>query len=300
MPDLKGWDKSQFSLETASSPTLAPHVLRYDPLIMIRPWEPLMTFAILGYGRFGRMLATHLATAGYRVHVFDPTADVPAIWRVASGKAAVRHAHWIILAMPVSHMERALRVLRPHLHAHHTVIDVASVKETPCRWMTQILGDAIPFVGTHPLFGPLSIARGERPLRVVLCPSNLHPAAADRTRALVKALGWEIIESSASEHDRAMATTHVTAFFLARALVDMGIGEDLAMAPPSFLSLRHMLDAVRADAGHLFTTIQRDNAYAADARVALIEALMAIHQRLARDDASLTIPMSTAADLSSP
>jgi prephenate dehydrogenase len=125
-------------------------------------------------------------------------------------------------------------------------------------------------------------------------PSPLHPGAARRTRALLESLGCEVIERDAASHDRAMAETHALAFFIAKALVDMGIGEDLSMAPPSFLGLANMLAAVRGDAGHLFAAIQRENPYATEARTALIEHLGAIHRRLSEvEGAALSIPDMT-------
>ena len=87
-----------------------------------------------------------------------------------------------------------------------------------------------------------------------------------------------------------MAKTHALAFFIARALVEMGVGDDLSMAPPSFLGLANMLAAVRGDAGHLFAAIQRENPYAEAARAELLEHLDAIHRRLLASDEALAIP----------
>lgn len=250
-----------------------------------------MIFALLGYGRFGQAFAQMLLNAGHQVHVFDPHADVPAPLASPSAAEATRDAEWIVLAMPVPLLATALRELRPYLHRGHTVIDVGSVKQHPCELMDEWLGDDIPHIGSHPLFGPLSLARGERPLRTVLCASVRHPETTERARRLFEALGCEVIERDAAYHDRAMADTHALAFFIAKALVEMGIGEDLSMAPPSFLGLAHMLAAMRGDAGHLFAAIQRENPYAAESRAQLLEHLDAIHQRLLQDDGNaLAIP----------
>lgn len=253
-----------------------------------------MTIALLGYGRFGQAFADLLHDAGHTVAVFDPSTAVPAALQRASMAEAVDGAAWIVLAVPVPAIESVLRELKPLLRQGQTVIDVGSVKEQPCRLMDELLGADIEHAGTHPLFGPLSLARNERPLRTVLCASAQHPEAARRTRALLESLGCEVIERDAATHDRAMAETHALAFFIAKALVDMGIGEDLSMAPPSFLGLANMLAAVRGDAGHLFAAIQRENPYAAEARAALIEHLGAIHRRLAGvEGAALSIPDMT-------
>lgn len=247
-----------------------------------------MIFALFGYGRFGRAFADLLRQAGHDVHVFDPHAEVPAALASASPGDAIADAGWVVLAMPVPLLHQALRELRPLLQSGQTVLDVGSVKERPCALLDQYLGDAIPHAGTHPLFGPLSLARGE-PLRVVLCASTRHPDAARRTRALFESLHCTVIEQDPAAHDQAMARTHALAFFIARALVEMGVGDDLAMAPPSFLGLANMLAAVRGDAGHLFTAIQRENPYAEAARAELLEHLDTIHRRLKAGD-TLRIP----------
>jgi prephenate dehydrogenase len=157
--------------------------------------------------------------------------------------------------------------------------------------MDELLGDAIAHVGTHPLFGPLSLARGERPLRVVVCASARHPAAAERVTALFAGLGCEVIAQAPAVHDRAMAHTHALAFFIAKGLVDMGVDDELAVAPPSFLGLKAMLAAVRGDAGHLFAAIQQENPFAEESRAELLATLQGIHRRLVAsgDDATLSI-----------
>ncbi len=248
-----------------------------------------MTFALFGYGRFGHAFADLLQQAGHAVRVFDPHAEVPAALACATPAAALAGADWVVLAMPVPRLDAALRELRPLLSPQQTVIDVGSVKEHPCALLDEYLGDAFAHCGTHPLFGPLSLARGE-PLRVVICASTRHPAAAQRTQALFAALGCAVIAQDPATHDRAMAKTHALAFFIARALVEMGVGDDLSMAPPSFLGLANMLAAVRGDAGHLFGAIQRENPYADAAREELLQHLELIHRRLRAGDEAMPIP----------
>lgn len=244
-----------------------------------------MLFALLGYGRFGQAFADLLIHGGHQVRVYDPHAAVPDERVAASLAAAVEGAQWIVLAIPVSGMADALVALRPHLHAGQTVIDVGSVKVRPCALLDELLGAAIPHVGTHPLFGPLSLARGE-PLRTVICASAQHPAAAKDACALFSALGCAVIEQDPATHDQHMANTHALAFFLAKGLVEIGVDDDLTVAPPSFQGMKHMLAAVRGDAGHLFATIQRENPFATEARARLLDALERIHRQLlaARDD----------------
>ena len=182
----------------------------------------------------------------------------------------------------------------PLLGPDQVLFDVGSVKTGPCQSMERLLGAVHPFVGTHPLFGPTSLARAERPLRVVVCPSPLHPGAAIKVRRLFEGLGCDVLEQSPEDHDRVMATTHVLTFFLAKGLMEVGAGADLPFTPPSFHLVQRTLESVRGDAGHLFATLQNENPFAQEARAHLLDALQSIHRNLeetrGEDLPALSIP----------
>jgi len=256
-----------------------------------------MRIGILGYGRFGRALGALLHEAGHAYRAWDTAAGIPAECRATSlQELAGAGAEALVLAVPVAVLGSALASLRPHLHPDQLVFDVGSVKSGPCALMDAQLGTVIPHAGTHPLFGPVSLARAERPLRVVVCPSAHHPAAADRVQILFESLGCEVLRQSPEDHDRVMATTHALTFFLAKGLLAVGAGAELPFTPPSFHAIARTLESVREDAGHLFAALQNQNPFAAGAREGLLEALSAIHQSLAEavaegtDEQQLSIP----------
>ncbi|MGH7280147.1 MAG: chorismate mutase, partial [Polyangiaceae bacterium] len=189
--------------------------------------------------------------------------------------------------------------IAPALTPEQLVLDVGSVKVAPQELLARVLGKQIPWAATHPLFGPTSLALGERPLRVIVCANDLHPAAASRARAFYESIGCEVLEESAEAHDRAMARTHALTFFLAKGVLDaFGSDPPPVFAPASFQGIARAIEAVRADAGHLFRTLQIDNPYAADSRRAILDALVHIdHAILAEPkspegapSASLSIP----------
>jgi prephenate dehydrogenase len=243
-----------------------------------------MATSIIGYGHFGQALAGLLRDAGMSVRAWDPHVAVPDDVGAADAAAATRAADVVVLAVPIPQIHPALVELRPHLDPETLVIDVGSVKTAPIAAMAEVLGTDIAWAGTHPLFGSSSIALGERPLRTVVCPNELHPHGADRARAWYEAFGCEVINQSPGEHDRVMARTHAMAFFIAKGLIDVGAAEGLTFSPPSFRALAQTIDTVRSDAGHLFLAIERDNPYAAEARQALLDALGEVHARLEGDE----------------
>lgn len=238
---------------------------------------------LVGYGRFGAALGGLLAAHGFEWCAFDPHPTVPEPHAAASLQALADAAELILLAVPVPALDAVLSELRPWLRAGQRVADVGSVKVEPCALLARHLGAEIAHCGSHPLFGPISIERGE-PLRCIVCPSEGHSVAADEVAALFTALGCAVRRMSPSAHDALMADTHALAFFVARALLDLGLDRQMPWAPPSFAALRSTLAAVQGDAGHLFEVIERRNPFAAGARERLLEALMAVHHALEGPD----------------
>jgi len=156
---------------------------------------------------------------------------------------------------------------------------VGSVKVLPTQWLADAFGEAVPWVGTHPLFGPTSLMLGERPLRVVICP-NPHAAAVRRIRVMYEAAGCEVIEQEADAHDRAMAETHALAYFVAKGIIDAGVGLDAENAPPSSHAILRTVESVRSDAGHLFAALHVDNPYSGEVRERFLDALQSIDRML--------------------
>lgn len=240
----------------------------------------ITTVAILGYGRFGRALAERLLEQGCRVVAYDPVAEIPHGIRVADMPSAVTNAELVVLAMPVEQIRTTLVQLRPILRSNQIVIDVGSVKSGPAASLEEILGTKIPWVATHPLFGPMSLARGERPLRVIVCPNLQHPQAVAKLESFFREMGFDVCPLDPELHDREMAATHALAFFVAKGFIDAGLLLDSEFAPPSVRAIRRTLESVQADAGQLFATLHRENPYAGEMRAKLLASLMATDDAL--------------------
>jgi prephenate dehydrogenase len=236
--------------------------------------------AIVGFGRFGRALSGLVSAAGMAQRAFDPVIEAPAGVRAESLEEAVRGAELVVLAVPVAATGAAARATAPYLAEGAIVIDVGSVKLRPVEALATTLGERTPWVGTHPLFGPTSLSRAERPLRVVVCTDGPHAAAVETVCAFYTHLGCEVVRQTAEAHDRVMAYTHALTFFVAKGLVDAGADAPVAFSPPSFQAVRRVLEAVRGDAGHLFAAVQLDNPFSQEARAALLAALAASDKAL--------------------
>jgi prephenate dehydrogenase len=240
--------------------------------------------ALVGFGRFGAAFAGLLHEAGYTVRAFDPFVPVPEAYRAADEEAAVTGATAVFVAVPVARVREVLKTLRPFLARDQLVVDVSSVKVKPEEALAEVLGTDVPWIATHPLFGPVSLALAELPLRVVVCPERVHPGATARVREIYERVGCDILEQGSHDHDRAMAETHALAFFVAKGILDAAVGMNVPYAPPSFQAIRRTVDVVRSDAGHLFSAIQRENPYAGQARKRLLEAMANVDRSLDASD----------------
>lgn len=242
----------------------------------------IRSVAIVGYGRFGRAVAGLLDDAQVRWRALDPHVQVPDGHRAGSLAELVQGAQAVILATPIHTFASGIGALLPVLRGSSTiVVDVGSVKVRPEQLLRETLGRDVAWVATHPLFGPVSLQRGERPLRAVVCVNDMHPLAVDRVQELFTAIGCEVVRMSADAHDRTMASTHALAFFIAKGLLALGEQPDATFAPASYQAIARAVAAVRADAGHLFATIQHDNPHSAIARRRLLDALQGIDEQLA-------------------
>ncbi len=235
----------------------------------------------VGFGKFGRAFAGLLEDAGLAVRFFDPHAlESGDARRLGSLGELAAWAEVVVLATPALAVRPVLEALRPFLTPQHAVIDVASVKLLPWRALSDVLGEEIPWVATHPLFGPVSLARAERPLRVVVCPQPRFPATQAFVEALFERVGCTVVRRDADDHDRGMADTHALAFFVAKGVLEGNFPVDAPDAPPSFQAIARTVQTVRSDAGHLFATIELDNPHAKTARARLLEALGRVHDQL--------------------
>ena len=238
------------------------------------------TVGLIGFGHFGEALAGRLREADVVVQAWDADRVPPDELAVPNAEAAVAGAEYVVLAVPVAALEGALTDLRPSLTGDQLVMDVGSVKTGPREVMERLLGGEIPWLPTHPLFGPTSLALGDSPLRVVACPDPRHPGALEKARQLYRRIDCDVVEQDAQDHDRIMAQGHALAYFVAKGFMDSGVDLDSPLSPPSVRAIVRTVQAVREDSAHLFASLHRENPFAATARQRLLDALHRVDDAL--------------------
>jgi prephenate dehydrogenase len=234
---------------------------------------------ILGFGRFGRLVALHLKTH-FDVVVYDrkDRAEEAADLGVRIGALReVASCAILVLCVPISRIEAALEAVAPHLGAETLVVDTCSVKEYPVALMERVLPAHVDILGTHPLFGPDSAADTLQGKKIVLCPVRLRSLR--RVVAFLRSLKLDVMISSPESHDREMAHTQAIVQFLGRAFLEMGLTHE-TMATPGYERLIRILEVVQNDTWELFHDLQTFNRFAGPMRQRLIESLSLIDERL--------------------
>jgi len=230
---------------------------------------------IVGYGRCGRLAAEVLET-DFQVLATDA--------RDLSSEAAARGVAWgdladcasrpvVLLAVPVRTMPAVLDAIVPHVRPGAIVVDMASVKVEPMRWMAETLPAGVARVGTHPLFGPDSaLERGIRGQRIVVCEAAGHGVAARSVEIVARRLGLEVLRLDPEAHDREMARSQAVVFLLARALAAAGL-EGSEYGTPSERRVWSALHLTSADTDELYEDILRLNPHAPEAARAVAVAV---------------------------
>jgi prephenate dehydrogenase len=236
---------------------------------------------ILGFGRFGKLMAQNLAS-DFEVRVWDPAAAASDVLSVGARPAdlpAVGRSEVVVLAVPISGMQAALEQVRPHLGAGRLVVDVCSVKERPIRWMQDVLPENVEVLGTHPMFGPDSAADSLQGRKIVLCRVRVEAERYEKVRRYLASKGLEVIETSAAGHDRQIGVSLALTHFIGRALAGMG-AKPQDIDTEGYRRLLRILEVVENDTWQLFEDMNRFNPHAETARRAFREALEGIEQRL--------------------
>lgn len=248
--------------------------------------KPLQQFGIIGYGRFGKLLAAHLAAIGI-VRVYDTRriSRVPKNIHVAP-LASVVDTDILFLLVPISQMENTCTTIGGLLKAHTIVVDACSVKMYAAKCMDKLLPRKNAIIATHPLFGPDSTKDGIQDKKIVVCHIRASRIARKKFRSLLDTLGLQPIRSTPKQHDKAMAQSQTLVHFIGRGLQSLRLQRQ-RIATPDYESLLRMQTMVSNDSYQLFCDMQTYNPYAQSKRKVLLKNLQSIEHSLSGPNTSL-------------
>ncbi|MEA1986336.1 MAG: prephenate dehydrogenase/arogenate dehydrogenase family protein [Candidatus Marinimicrobia bacterium] len=183
-----------------------------------------MQISIIGYGRFGKLWAEILSNYG-DIFIFEKRnmkhRETRDIKFVELEEALQKET--IFLCIPISQIEEFLKENKNKFSRNSTVIDTASVKELPIKWMDKYIPN-IPHLGLHPLFGPDSYEENQVNL-VIISGSKKYPNLETEWQKILER--WHLFTRivSASEHDVSIAYSQGMTHFVGNIIKKMELSK---------------------------------------------------------------------------
>ncbi|MCP4575198.1 MAG: prephenate dehydrogenase/arogenate dehydrogenase family protein [Deltaproteobacteria bacterium] len=236
---------------------------------------------IIGFGRFGRLMAGYLAE-DYTVKVYNRSDKSAEIIRTGAASASLKEVcrqKMVILSVPISGMRRMLQRISPLLRPDAIVADVCSVKVYPVQWMTEMLPPSVSLLATHPMFGPDSAAESLHDRKIVLCNVRINNMRYEKVKGYLTGKGLHVIDTTPEEHDRQIAVSLSLTHFIGRALDEFG-AETLMIDTEGYKRLLNILGVVTHDTWQLFVDMNRYNPYARKNRQAFMAAMERLEEKL--------------------
>ncbi|PIS38785.1 MAG: prephenate dehydrogenase/arogenate dehydrogenase family protein [Candidatus Nealsonbacteria bacterium CG08_land_8_20_14_0_20_43_11] len=241
-----------------------------------------MRVGIIGFGRFGQLLAQMLKKE-HRVIVFDNNLvlknKAKNLGVAFNNLETVCRQDLVILAAPISQIEKLLLQIKNKLLNNVIVMDTCSVKEYPAVLMQKILPQKIQILATHPMFGPDSAKHGLMGLKMVFCPLRVSAKNYQLVKRTFQKLGLKIIQTTPEEHDRQNALSLALVHFVGRGLEKMKI-KPQTLTTLGFERLLKVCETVTNDTWQLFEDMQNYNRFAKPLRKKFIRAMATIDKKL--------------------
>lgn len=238
-----------------------------------------MEIGVYGLGRFGSFYAGLLARRARVVgYSRSPQRTAPpGVRRV--GEEELLSQPVVVLCVDISALPEVLQRIAPRLAPGTLVMDTASVKELPVRWMREFLPAGAGILASHPMFGPDSASGGVQGLPLILCPVRLSEEDFEGWKAFFASFGLSVHCLSPEEHDRQAAFTQGLTHFLGRLLAEMRVGPS-AIGSVGYHKLLEVMEQTCNDSWQLFLDLQRCNPHTPAMRDALDRALAALKARV--------------------
>ena len=220
---------------------------------------------VIGYGRFGELLAGLLA-AHCPVAVVESDA-VKAKSAMAKGYKVVTIPEveafdFVFLCVPISLIGQMAEQIASYYRPGQVIIDVCSVKVYPLAQLKQYLPHA-SIIGTHPMFGPDSAKVGLRGSRLAMCPVSVDDKQIAVLRDFWERHEVEVLETTPEQHDKDAAYSQAFAYIIAKTVNSMKL-PDITFRTRSYDWLAEIARLSNNDTDQLFHDIIAYNPYVRD------------------------------------
>ncbi len=235
---------------------------------------------IIGWGAFGRFVAelAHTQASDVAVRVYARSKEPDGVQFFSLEEVA--QCDVVVLTVPIHAFEETLERVVPHLGAQSIVVDVATVKGHTTEALRKHCAQ-VPYIATHPMFGPFSYEKTGHSLRGFRLVITEHTLPAETVRALEKwlaSLGLVILHLTPDEHDRMLAETLFLTHLIAQGTVEGGF-KRTEIDTVSFGFLMDAVESVKHDT-ELFRDVYRYNRHCRDIPRRLRDALSRVETGL--------------------
>jgi len=234
---------------------------------------------VYGLGRFGSFWASELAKHGFSVFGYGRSAKVAPKGVALASEDEVLACDVLFYCVAISAFEEVLKRTAPRITPRTLVMDTCSVKLYPAKLMRTYLGEDVPCIATHPMFGPDSGKDGIAGLPLVICPVHAPLAVVQQWAEEFARWGLKVHQMSCDQHDREAAWSQGITHFVGRTLSELSLGET-ELATTGYRSLTSIVAQTCNDPLQLFYDLQRYNPYARQMRMALKGAVDTVMQTL--------------------
>ena len=238
----------------------------------------MKTVGIIGYGRFGKVLA-ELLLKDYNVKVFDPNNDAG---NISAELEEVLKSVLVFVAVPICKFENSIKEISTYKLYNTTIIDVCSVKVYPVKIMEKYLPDHIGIIASHPHFGPDSYSPF-RELKTTLCPIRDIYNRYDEIKIFFENNSVRTVNISPEDHDMMAASSQGVTHFIGRILNEAGI-VSTQINTLGFNDLLGVIEQTCNDSWDLFKDLQRYNPYTNDMIDNLVKTIKKMHRQIKTDD----------------
>jgi prephenate dehydrogenase len=219
------------------------------------------TVGIIGFGRFGKVLATILQK-GFSINIYDVkrSNSLDNISFVTLDE--VLNERVIFIAVPIHNFENLLKKISKAIKINRTIIDVCSVKIHTAKVMLKYLPSGVGILSSHPMFGPDSILTNEKLKMMMHRTRDCHNQYSFWEKYF-KDQNIEILNMSPEKHDKLAARTQGITHFLGRSLKKFGISKT-NIDTQGFRVLLNLVDQTCNDSWELYSDLQSYNPYTKD------------------------------------
>ena len=214
------------------------------------------TIGIIGFGRFGKVLAQILSTS-YSIIIHDP--QYKGMEFPHKTLEEVLKCEIVFIAVPIREFENTVKSISQYKMHDTTIIDVCSVKIYPVEIMVKHLPENVGIIASHPMFGPDSYSPF-RDLKMVLSPVRDIYSKYDELVATFTGQSISIVEMTPEEHDRDAAMSQGITHFMGRVLKESGVSST-KINTLGFNELLGVIEQTCNDSWDLFLDLQNYNPF---------------------------------------